>query len=120
MAFQMVQFAPHQTIVHEVALLEDTPETRKDDSKLDIIIGRDLIKSLGLTLDFAAYPPTITWEDSTVPIVPRGYCSKEETFPIIVIEAAECNYESKSPSMLAATYGKSASRSAYHRTKSST
>jgi hypothetical protein len=56
MAFLMVQFAPHKTIVQEVALLEDTPETRKGDCKPDILIGRDLIKALGLTLDFAADP----------------------------------------------------------------
>jgi Reverse transcriptase (RNA-dependent DNA polymerase) len=60
-------------------------------------------------LDFATDPPTLTWEDATVPIVPRGYWSKErleETFPISAIEVAERNFESKSPSMIAATYGK--------------
>jgi predicted aspartyl protease len=60
MALQLVQFAPHRTNTHEVALLEDSPATRKDESKPDIIIGRDLIKALGLTLDFAAEPPTIS------------------------------------------------------------
>jgi hypothetical protein len=62
-------------------------------------------KALGLALDFAADPPT----NATVPIVIRGYWSKErleETFPISAIEAAEKNFENKSPSMLATTYGK--------------
>jgi hypothetical protein len=77
MALQLAQFAPHSTATHEVALLEDSATTRKDESKPDIIIGRDPIKALGLTLDFAAEPPTILWEDATVPIVPRGYWTKE-------------------------------------------
>jgi hypothetical protein len=109
MALQLVQFAPHRTVTHEVALLEDSPATRKDENKPDIIIGRDLIKALGLTLDFATEPPTILWEDATVPIVPRGYRTKDrlqEIFPISAISAAEKNFEEKSPSMLAASYGR--------------
>jgi hypothetical protein len=51
----------------------------------------------------------ISWEDATVPIVPRGYWTKErlqETYPVSAISAAEKNFEDKSPSMLAASYGK--------------
>jgi hypothetical protein len=62
-----------------------------------------------LTLDFAAEPPTISWEDATVPVVPRGYWTKDrlqEIFPSSAISAAEKNFEEKSPSMLAASYGK--------------
>jgi hypothetical protein len=70
MALLLVQFAPHRTITHEVALLEDSTTTRKDKSKPDIIIGRDLIKALGHTLDFVVEHPTISWEGATVPIVP--------------------------------------------------
>jgi Reverse transcriptase (RNA-dependent DNA polymerase) len=109
MALQLVQFAPHRTVMHEVALLEDSPATCKDESKPDIIIGRDLIKALGLTLDFAEETPMISWEYATVPIVPRGYWTKDclqEIFPISAISAAEKNFEDKSPSMLAASYWK--------------
>jgi hypothetical protein len=88
--------------MHVVALLEDSPATRKDESKPNIIIGRDLIKGSGLTLDFAAEPPTISWEDATVPIVPRGYWTKDrlqEIFPISAISAAERNFKEKSLSI---------------------
>jgi hypothetical protein len=92
-----------------MALVEDSATTRKDGSKPDITIGRDLIKALGLTLDFAADPPVISWEDATVPIVPRRYWTKErlqETYPISAISATEKNFEDTSHNMLAALYGK--------------
>jgi hypothetical protein len=92
MALKLAQFAPHRTVTHEVALLEDSPATRKADNKPDIIIGRDLIKLLGLTLDFAAEPAMILWEDVAVPIGPRGYWTKESLqafFPIRAISVAE-------------------------------
>jgi hypothetical protein len=107
-AFQLVQFAPNRTITHEVALLEDNSSIKKDDSRPDMILGRDLIKSLGLTLDFMADPPVINWEDASVPVVPRGYWTKRkisEAFPISKIEKAERGFENRSASMIAASYG---------------
>jgi Retroviral aspartyl protease len=91
-AFQLVQFAPNRTITHDVALLEGNTSTKKDDSRPYIILGRDLIKSLGLTLDFSVDPPVINWEDVSVPVVPRGYWTKQkisEAFPVSIIEQAE-------------------------------
>lgn len=106
-AFQLVQFAPNRTVTHEVAILEDDNRTKKDEARPDMIIGRDLIKALGLSLDFSVEPPTISWEDSSVPVVPKGYWTKEkilETFPISAIDQAEKSFEEKSPSMIAASY----------------
>lgn len=108
-AFQLVQFAPNRTITHEVAILEDDSKTKKDDSRPDIIIGRDLIKVLGLSLDYSVEPPVITMDDSTVPIVPRGYWNKSkilENFPISALEQAEKSFEDRSPSMIAASYNR--------------
>jgi hypothetical protein len=92
-----------------MALVKDSATTHKDNSKPDIIIGCDLIKALGLTLDFAADPPVISWEDATVPIVPQGYWTKEcllETYPLSAISVVEKNFKDKSPGMLPASYGK--------------
>lgn len=56
-----------------------------------MIIGRDLIKALGLSLDFSVEPPTISWEDSSVPVVPKGYWTKEKIFETFPISATSYN-----------------------------
>ena len=106
-AFQLVQFAPHKTVTSEVILIEDSSTAAVPEHMPDMIIGRDLIQQLKLNLDYSSNPPTIIWEDQSVPIVPRGYWSEshlKESFKSSAIELAESNFESKSPSMIAAKY----------------
>lgn len=115
-AFQLVQFAPHKTVTSEVCLIEDSPNAHVPDHTPDMIIGRDLIKQLKLCLDYSSDPPTITWDDNTIPIVPRGYWNEshlKESFQTSAIELAEQNFENKSASMIAANYTQTSNLSAF-------
>jgi hypothetical protein len=77
-----------------------------------MILGRDLIRKLGLDLKFNDDTPAIIWEDVEVPMVPRGHWTPariDEAFAMILeppstLRQAETNFEEKSPSMLAADY----------------
>jgi hypothetical protein len=77
-----------------------------------MILGRDLIRKLGLDLKFNDDIPAIIWEDVEVPMVPRGHWTPaqiDEAFatilePPLTLQTAETNFEEKSPSMLAANY----------------
>jgi hypothetical protein len=77
-----------------------------------MILGRDLIRKLGLDLKFNDNTPAIIWEDVEVPMVPRGHWTPaqiDEAFATILeppstLQQAETSFEEKSPSMLAADY----------------
>jgi hypothetical protein len=108
--FQFVQFAPNRNIMHEFY-----GSSAKTNSKYapDMIIGRDLLLKLGMTIDFNTNePPSIKWEEAAVPMVKRGTWTQhtvEETFKLqqkesTTLQKAEQNFENKSPSMLAASY----------------
>jgi predicted aspartyl protease len=103
--FTLLQFAPHHTVTYDVAVLS------ADNSQLkstEMIIGRDLIKELGLVLDYSTDTPSINWEGISVPITTRGYWTNTkvtELFTTSVLEEAEKIFESHSPSMVAADYG---------------
>jgi hypothetical protein len=49
--FSLMQFAPHRTIVHTVAVIPDNKNTSTLKHGTDMIIGRDLIKNHGLVLN---------------------------------------------------------------------
>jgi hypothetical protein len=77
-----------------------------------MILGRDLIRKLGLDLKFNDDTPAIIWEDVEVPMVPCGHWTPaqiDEAFATILeppstLQQAETNFKEKSPSMLAADY----------------
>jgi hypothetical protein len=60
-SFALMLFAPHRNIVHHVAIIPDNDNANK---RNDMIIGRDLIKSLGLVLDYSTDTPSITGRES--------------------------------------------------------
>jgi hypothetical protein len=53
--FAILQFAPHLTISYEVSLISDHSKLKNT----EMIIGRDLIKDLGLVLDYSTDTPSI-------------------------------------------------------------
>jgi hypothetical protein len=77
-----------------------------------MILGRDLIRKLGLDLKFNDDIPAIIWEDVEVPMVPHGHWTPaqiDEAFAAILeppstLRQAEKSFEEKSPSMLATDY----------------
>ena len=100
--FSLLQFAPHRNINHEVQIIPTTSSSLKHGTMM--ILGRDLIKTLGLIIDYSTDTPSITWDSTTLPIQPlRG--SVNEIFASSLLEQAEQNFEKHSPSMIAADYG---------------
>jgi Retroviral aspartyl protease len=99
--FNLVQFAPHRAVTHEVVLASG--------SKLpDMVIGRDLISTLKLHLDYSTEVPSIRWDEMSIPITPRTFGHIEEIFlDKSLLEQAEQRWESHSPSMIAASYSDS-------------
>jgi hypothetical protein len=77
-----------------------------------MILGRNLIRKLGLDLKFNDNTPAIIWEDVEVPMVTHGHQTPaqiDEAFATILelpstLRQAETNFEEKSPNMLAADY----------------
>ena len=107
--FILTQFAPNRKVHHEIYLSKTKANS---ESAPDMILGRDLIRKLRLDLNFKEDVPLIVWEDIGVPMVKRGYWTRErlkETFLVQdnpTLQTAEENFENKSPSMLAADYTK--------------
>jgi hypothetical protein len=66
----LTQFALNRKIKHQVFLSDSGSDSPKS---LDMILGRDLIRKLGLDLKFNDHTPAIIWEDVEVPMVPRGH-----------------------------------------------
>ena len=108
--FILTQFSPTRKIVHQVHL----SKTKHHDNIThapDMIIGRDIIRNLGLTLNFQHQTPIIEWDDIMVPMVKREFWTphkKQDTFlqqSKTILEKAEEIFESHSPSMIAAGYG---------------
>jgi hypothetical protein len=105
----LTQFAPNRKIEHPVFLSKSGSDSP---TSPDMILGRDLIRKLGLDLKFNDDTPAIIWEDVKVPMVPHGHWTPariDEAFAIILeppstLQQAETNFEEKSPSMLAADY----------------
>jgi hypothetical protein len=70
-----------------------------------MILGRNLIRKLGLDLKFNDDTPAIIWEDIEVPMVPHGHWTPariDEAFATILelpstLRQAETNFEEKSP-----------------------
>jgi Retroviral aspartyl protease len=106
--FIMTQFAPNRKINHKVHL--STVMNKTSTYAPDMIIGRDIIRKLGLNLNFYDEIPVISWNELSVPMVKRGFWitnKLQETFHVnnkTTLEKAEENFEGKSPSMLAANY----------------
>jgi hypothetical protein len=107
--FKLTQFAPNRKIQHSVLLSEANTNSP---TSPDLILGRDLIRKLGLELNFRDETPAIIWDDVAVPMVPRGHWTPariDEAFaaanePPSALKRAEDNFDNKSPSMLAAEY----------------
>ena len=78
----------------------------------DMIIGRDIIRNLGLTLNFQHPTPIIEWDEIMVPMVKRVFWTQhklDETFrqqSKATLEEAKEIFESHIQSMIAAGYGK--------------
>jgi hypothetical protein len=68
--FRLTQFAPNRKIEHPVFLSESGSDSP---TSPDMIIGRNLIRKLGLDLKFNDDTPAIIWEDVEVPMVPHGH-----------------------------------------------
>jgi hypothetical protein len=68
--FQLTQFAPNRKIKHQVFLSNSGSDSP---TSLDMILGCDLIRKLGLDLKFNDDTPANIWEDVEVPMVPRGH-----------------------------------------------
>jgi hypothetical protein len=68
--FWLTQFAPNRKIEHPVFLSESGSDSP---TSPDMILGRNLIRKLGLDLKFNDNTPAIIWEDVKVPMVPRGH-----------------------------------------------
>jgi hypothetical protein len=68
--FRLTQFAPNRKIEHPVFLSESGSDSP---TSPDMILGRDLIRKLGLDLKFNDDTPAIIWEDVEVPMVPHGH-----------------------------------------------
>jgi hypothetical protein len=107
----LTQFSPTRKIVHQVHLSKTKHHDRIAHVP-DMIIGRDIIKNLGLTLNFQALTPIVEWDDIMVPMVTRGFWKRQRlnlTFlqqSKTTLEKAEERFESHSPSMIAAGYQK--------------
>ena len=70
--FKLTQFTPNWKIEHSVLLSEANTHSS---TSPDLILGRDLIRKLGLKLNFCDDTPVILWDDVAVPMhqVPRGH-----------------------------------------------
>jgi hypothetical protein len=70
-----------------------------------MILGRDLIRKLGLDLKFNDDTPAIIWEDVEVPMVPHGHCTPAQinkAFATILVlpltlRQAEKSFEREKP-----------------------
>jgi hypothetical protein len=68
--FRLTQFASNRKIEHPVFLSKSGSDSP---TSLDMILGRNLIRKLGLDLKFNDDTPAIIWEDVEVPMVPHGH-----------------------------------------------
>jgi hypothetical protein len=68
--FRLTQFPPNRKIEHPVFLSESGSDSC---TSLDMILGCNLIRKLGLDLKFNDNTPAIIWEDVEVPMVPCGH-----------------------------------------------
>jgi hypothetical protein len=68
--FQLTQFTLNRKIEHQVFLSDSGSNSP---TSPDMILGRDLIRKLGLDLKFNNDTPIIIWEDVKVPMVPCGH-----------------------------------------------
>jgi hypothetical protein len=64
--FQLTQIAPNRKIDYQVFLSNSGSDSP---TSLDMILGCDLIRKLGLDLKFNDNTPAIIWEDVKVPMV---------------------------------------------------
>jgi hypothetical protein len=74
--FRLTQFAANRKIKHQVFLLDSSSDSP---TSPDMILGRDLIRKLGLDLKFNNDTPAIIWDDLEVPMVPRGHWTPAES-----------------------------------------
>jgi hypothetical protein len=107
--FRLTQFALNRKIEHPVFLSESGSDSP---TSLDMILGCDLIRKLGLDLKFNDNTPAIIWEDVEVPMVPHGHwipAQIDKAFvtilePPLTLRQAEKSFKERSPSMLATDY----------------
>jgi hypothetical protein len=101
----MTQFAPNRKINHKIHL--STVMNKSSTYAPDMIIGRDIIRKLGLNLNFYDEIPVISWNELSVPMAKRGFCTTNNIQEMFhdnsktTLKKAEENFERKSPSMLA-------------------
>jgi hypothetical protein len=70
--FVLTQIAPNQKISHEVHLSEVTTSGNNSYAQ-KMIIGQDIMRKLGLNLNFYNETPVITWNKLSVPMVKHGF-----------------------------------------------
>jgi hypothetical protein len=68
--FRLTQFVPNRKIEHQVFLSNSGSDSP---TSPDMILGRNLIRKLGLDLKFNDDTRAIIWEDVEGPMVPHGH-----------------------------------------------
>ena len=61
--FQLPEFTPNRTIVHSFRV---DPTIKQRENDYDVIIGRDILRKLGLTFDFQSDVPTLIWDEMRI------------------------------------------------------
>ena len=94
--FQLTEFAPNRNFKHSFKI-DETPKPSKN--AYDIILGRDLMRSLNLDVLFSTDTPTITMNGETsIECKPRGYWTRprlRHLFYQSTIEQAEHEFMDK-------------------------
>ena len=94
--FQLTEFAPNCNFKHSFKI-DETP--KPSDTAYDIILGRDLMRSLNLHVLFSTNTPTITLNGETsIECKPRGYWTRPRLRHLLyqsMIEQAEHKFLDK-------------------------
>jgi len=75
LCYKIIEFTPHHNLVHNFKV-ESTP--KQNSRECDIIIGRDIIRDLGVDLKFLTTIPTMSWDNISIRMRKKGFWLKEK------------------------------------------
>jgi len=75
----LIEFTSNRNLVHNFKV-DDTPKQNNKD--YDIILGRDIIRDLGVDFKYSTAIPTMSWDNVSIPVQKKGFWSKENFCPI--------------------------------------
>jgi len=70
---KLIEFNPHHNLVHNFKV-DNTP--KQNTEEYDIIIGRDIIRDLGVEFKFSTAIPTMSWDNISIPMRKKGFLVK--------------------------------------------